>query len=98
MNIALGTRVRYIKLGKGGIWEKECVDNGVIRFGFNSASDERFPLCHAGRWDDLRETFLQAGDSGGQATQYTNQTRLFFEDDGSTLWITFKGETLYWVF
>jgi hypothetical protein len=30
------------------------------------------------------------------ATRFTNETRLFFEDDGTTLWITFVGERLYW--
>ena len=28
-----GARVRYIKLGEGGRWEKECLDKGIIRFG-----------------------------------------------------------------
>jgi len=29
-------QVRYIKLGGGGGWEKECVDTGIIRFGFGT--------------------------------------------------------------
>ena len=47
------TRVRYIKLGEGGRWEKECLEKGIIRFGFGSSNAERFPLCRARRWDDL---------------------------------------------
>jgi len=31
------TRVRYIKLGEGGSWEKECREKGTIRIGL------RFP-------------------------------------------------------
>jgi hypothetical protein len=34
--------------------------------------------------------------SKGTATRFTNEARLFFEDDGATLWITFVGEKLYW--
>ena len=46
-------RVRYIKLGTGGCWEKECRKKGIVRFGFGSCSAERFPLCQSGRWDEL---------------------------------------------
>lgn len=103
MVIPQSTRVRYIKLGRGGSWEKECIKDGIIRFGFGSANDDRFPLCRAGRWVELKQSFLAAGDLAGQATQgqatrFTNETRLFFEDDGTTLWITFVGENLYWGF
>ena len=42
------TRVRYIKLGEGGSWEKECLGKGFIRFGFGSSSAKRYPLCQAG--------------------------------------------------
>jgi hypothetical protein len=40
-------------------------------------------------------SFVDAGKSKGTATRFTNET-LFFEDDGSTLWITFVGERLCW--
>src|SRR5437773_5321175 len=90
------TRVRYIKLGEGGRWEKECLEKGIIRFGFGSSNAERFPLCRARRWDDLTKSFIAAGNTKGTATRFTNETRLFFEDDGSTLWITFVGERLCW--
>lgn len=89
------TRVRYIKLGEGGSWEKECLGKGFIRFGFGSSSAKRYPLCQAGQWNDLMRSFVDAGKSKGTATRFTNET-LFFEDDGSTLWITFVGERLCW--
>jgi hypothetical protein len=37
-------QVRYIKLGQGGKWEKECVEKGIVRYGFDSANADRFPL------------------------------------------------------
>jgi len=89
-------RVRYIKLGRGGMWEKESLDKGIVRFGFGSANEMRFPMCCSGRWDDLAASFIAEGKDKGTATRFTNETRLFFEDDGSTLWITFVAEQLYW--
>jgi len=91
-------RVRYIKLGEGGGWEAECIVNGIIRFGFSTASPERYPLCRAGRWAELKNSFLAEGRTVGTATRFTRETQLFFEDDGTTLWVTFYGASLYWGF
>jgi hypothetical protein len=91
-------RIRYIKLGQGGSWEKECISGDIIRIGFGSARSDRFELCRKGRWDKLAATFVAEGKSKGMATRFTNELRLFCEDDGSTLWITFVGERLYWGF
>jgi hypothetical protein len=91
-------RVRYIKLGEGGRWEKECFETGIIRFGFGRASADRFQLCRAGKWDELKRSFVASGRSTGTATRFTNETQLFFQDDGTTLWITFFGERLCWGF
>lgn len=96
MSISLNTRVRYIKLGRGGSWEHECIANGVMRFGFHTGSEERYPLCRERRWNELRQSFVAAGTALGQATQFTNQTRIFFEDTGDLLWITFVGDHLCW--
>lgn len=92
------TQVRYVKLGRGGMWEHECLREGTIRFGFGSANPDRYLLCRARRWDELTESFLAEGKTRGTATRFTNETRLFFEDDGKTLWITFIGEQLCWGF
>src|SRR5665213_4556714 len=88
-------QVRYIKLGRGGLWEIECIKNGIVRFGFGSANAERFPLCQSGNWDELKKSFLANGRDVGTAPRFTNETRLFFEDDGNILWVTFVGCLLY---
>jgi hypothetical protein len=93
------SKVRYIKLGEGGSWEKECLSKGIVRFGFGSATPQRFPLCGGKKWDELKKTFLaEPRMSKGTATRFTNETRIFFEDDGTTLWLTFVGEQLCWGF
>ena len=48
------------------------------------------------RWNDLSKSFIAEGKDKGTATRFTNELRLFFEDDGSMLWITFMGERLCW--
>jgi hypothetical protein len=88
--------VRYIKLGSAGHWEKECLERKIIRIGFGSAERQRFQLCESGRWDAVTKSFLAEGKDKGTATRFTNELRLFFEDDGSMLWITFIGERLCW--
>jgi hypothetical protein len=92
------THVRYIKLGAGGHLENVCVQRGIIRIGFDTEGPERFRLCQARQWDNLFESFKLEGTVKGVAKNFTNQVRRFFEDDGSTLWITFVGERLYWGF
>lgn len=90
--------VRYIKLGQNGKWEQECLKKGIIRLGFGSATDERFALCQEGQWKELRDSFLMEGKTQGTATRFANETRLFFTDEGSTLWLTFIGEQMWWGF
>ena len=90
------SRVRYIKLGKGGDWEEKCLAQGIIRFGFGTEKPERFELCSSGSWDKLKESLIKDGEK--KAKQITNETQRFFEDDGKTLWITFHGGCLWWCF
>ncbi len=71
------TRVRYIKLGKGGSWEKECLEKGIVRIGFGSAQSERFQQCQSRRWNDLSESFIAEGRVKATATRFTNELRLF---------------------
>lgn len=92
------SRVRYIKLGEAGRWEKECLEKSIIRFGFGSARPERFALCISRNWSELTASFIADGRSKGVATRFTNEVRTFFEDPGSILWITFIGQQMYWGF
>src|ERR1700674_3725776 len=91
-------QVRYIKLGEGGKWEAECISTGVIRFGFETANAKRFPLCMERRWPELTESFIADGRDPGTATRFTNEAWFFFEDDGTTLWATFREGAMYWGF
>jgi hypothetical protein len=83
---------KYIKLGPKGRWEKECIERGIIRLGFGTESIEVRDLCKDGRWQDLWKRF---GESSGTPTAFVNQTRAFFEDKGSTTWVTFHNGFLW---
>ena len=95
-SIPLGTQVRYIKLGPKGKWEDGCLKDGIIRFGYGTEKDDRFDLCRSGKWVELKEVFLAEGKTNAVAGRFTKESRIFFEDDGSTLWITFMNGKLYW--
>ncbi len=90
-------RIRYIKLGSSGLWEAECIKDGIVRIGYQT--QELLKVCLAGDWDAVNSYWLDVEKKKqGTATSFTNQTRHFFEDDGSTLWITFHLQKLYWCF
>jgi hypothetical protein len=90
--------VRYIKLGRGGGWERECLETGIARFGYGTERESRFAASRDGRWFDLVEAFRAEGKSPGTATRFANDTRHFFRDEQSTLWITFSGQQMWWAF
>lgn len=76
----------YIKLGRGGSREQDCLEQGLIYFGTGSGDPRRYGLARAADWDAVRRSFLEDGDSQTVASQFSNNTRQFFEDDGTTLW------------
>lgn len=90
--------VRYIKLGRGGGWERECLDDGIARFGYGTQQPARLDAAAAGRWAELRAMFLDDGRAAGTATRFTRDVEHFFRDEKSTLWITFSGQQLWWAF
>ena len=88
--------VRYIKLGRHGAWEKECLQNGIIQLGFGTGAPGRFRLCANGKWKLLEKAFLREGNDASRASRFANEIRHFFTDPGTTLWITLHGERMYW--
>lgn len=89
--------VRYIKLGVGGAWEKECIEQGLLQFGTDSGNPETLQWAAEGRWSELAASW-RAVKSQGTATCFTNETRFYFEAGTEDLWITFVGERFYWGF
>jgi Restriction endonuclease len=89
------TEVRFIKLGRGGMWELDCIEGPepTIRFGFDNPHHQ---ACSKGNWGQL-DTYWKE-KKPGEATKILNQTKDFYKLDQSTLWITFYKRKLYWCF
>ena len=86
----------YIKLGRNGVWEKDCLEvSQTLKLGYREISHE---LCLLGRWDEVQQELLEKRDAVGAATRDKNQIRAFYESDEQVLWVTFFGDRLYWCF
>jgi len=87
-------RILFIKLGKSGLWEKECIESGTLRFGFREAIHSD---CVNGDWKAVTKHYIQVeGKKPGKATEITNQIKSFYEEPETTIWITFYGDSLWW--
>ncbi len=90
-------KVLFIKLGRGGSFEKECIEeNQTLRLGYNEV-DHSF--CINGQWEKVYDYFATEENSKTfVATSHTNQIKQFYEEDEKTLWITFYANKLWWCF
>lgn len=86
-------KIRFIKLGEGGCWEKSCIEEeNTIRFGYEGKHAE----CLLGEWDKLYDFWFSNRKDAGAATRDVNQIRDFYELSDSDIWITFYKRKLYW--
>jgi Restriction endonuclease len=94
--LAKDRKVRYIKLGEHGRWERPSIERGRLHFGYDMADARKLALARVADWSGLTRALRSEGHSEAAATRITNQMRVFFEDDGSILWLTFSGQRLFW--
>jgi hypothetical protein len=87
------SEVNFIKLGSGGEWEKECLREGTILFGYRETPHE---LCVSGDWEGVWTIWNEIRGDGGTATRDTKQIRTFYESDEQSIFITFAGGVLHW--
>lgn len=87
------SNIRYIKLGRGGGWEAESLQEAVLRFGYREAPHD---LCIRGDWAAVWEVMKEIRGDAGAATRDVNQIRAFYESDESTIFITFVGGLMHW--
>jgi hypothetical protein len=85
--------LKYIKLGKKGVWEKECIEHSnTLRLGFVQTDHNQ---CLRRDWDAVYKGWYKR-TSARVATSYTNQIRTFYETGEETLWITFFRRRMWW--
>jgi|SRR5579883_34126 len=94
-NEIVAAKALYIKLGRSGSWEKECLDRGILRFGYKETP---FEAAISGDWDEVWRVWFEAREDEGTATRDVTQIRYFFEEGPDTLWITFSAGLLWWCF
>ena len=86
----------FIKLGKGGDWESQCIRDGTLRLGYHNLPHE---LCISSDWENpkVRASFREDSDQGA-VRRHINQVRNFYETPETILWITFHSDRLWWCF
>jgi hypothetical protein len=88
------SKALFIKLGEGGKWEKECIENGLLRLGYQESEHE---LCKAGNWHKVRDAFGPDANAGA-VNRHLKQIQSFYKEPAETLWITFFSDRLWWCF
>ena len=90
-------KVLFIKLGKGGKFEQDCIEkNKNLRIGYSSVDHE---LCNKGDWNAVHRYYIEVRKKKpSAATKHTNQIKYFYKEDEQTLWITFYSNKLWWCF
>jgi hypothetical protein len=83
----------FIKLGKGGAWEADCIANGRLRIGWDKVETSDL---NSARWDDIERTLRQDASNAGTATNELNRLRDFAQSTSDDVWITFFGAALHW--
>jgi len=84
----------YIKLGKGGAWETECIDQRqTLRIEFREASHA---LCVEERWDEVERELGRGAKSSGAAADWLRQVQLFYTASPNVLWVTLCRGHLWW--
>lgn len=91
------SKVLFIKLGRKGGWEEECIEkNQTLRLGYREVDHSE---CLKENWKEAYNYYLNVKKcTQGTATSHTNQIRYFYESDDTVLWITFYAKKLWWCF
>lgn len=89
------TNAYYIKLGRGGAWEKDSIESGKLRLGWREQSIEDI---NAGLWDHI-ESQLREKDGGKRVPATTsdlNALKILAFSTLEDIWITFHEARLWW--
>ena len=85
----------YIKLGRGGCWEKDSIENSRLRLGWSRQSIDDI---NNGRWEIIANQLRveHEGKPPQVATNDLNRLRDIATSTGDDIWITFHGSKLWW--
>lgn len=83
----------FIKLGRGGVWEKSCLADGTLKFGYHETSHDD---CLSGHWSAVHEFWTHERRHAGTAKNDVRQIQTFYEADETAIFITFSDGYLWW--
>lgn len=89
------TSANYIKLGPNGRWEKRCLREGTLRFGYAEIGHE---LARSRDKEAIRQFFVDRGHATGAASDHARQIMAFYNSEPDQLWVTFADGHLWWCF
>ena len=72
----------FIKLGRGGEWERKCLCDGTFRLGYHETPHE---LCLSGDWHGVQRFWLECCGNAGTAKRHMQQIRIFYEAGAETI-------------
>lgn len=89
------SEVRYIKLGKGGAWERASLDNDELHFGFQDAPHD---VSLTRDYEKIRQSLITRGRLERVASSDAREVLEFYSLDEKCLWVTFAREHMWWCF
>jgi hypothetical protein len=87
--------VRYIKLGRGGRWEKISLERGELHFGHGKVPHD---LALAGNREKIKQLRIEQGRDPQAAAEDAREVVDFYKLGSDCLWITFAQDHLWWTF
>ena len=90
-------KVLFIKLGKGGGYDENCIEKeNTLRLSYHEVDHS---LCINKEWDKVRDYYISVEKTRKNvAASHANQIKQFYEEDDKTLWVTFYAHKLWWCF
>jgi hypothetical protein len=86
-------RAFYIKLGRGGSWERDSIANHIMRIGWSGCS---LADINAHNWESIEHKLRAELAHQGTATRDANALREIVLSTDLDVWITFHGSRLWW--
>lgn len=89
------SKILFIKLGKGGEFEDECINNGYLKIDFREINHD---TCVVKDWNKIVAHYQKENREPFVITSYIKQLKRFYFEPETTLWITFHNNKLWWCF
>ena len=87
------SKAYFIKLGREGRWEDDCLREGILRIGYAQVPHL---ICLQGDWEAVRQFLKNEQFYPGVPQFHATQIRIFYEAREDTVFITFAHGCMHW--